>query len=281
MKKENLAPPESTHGRLAFLGALLLLVVGIVIFAFKQSPPPPAAPPAPSPKPAEFAPAPVPPAPVPPATPVTSSSPAPAAEKTAPVKSPEPTSASVTSLDSPPPATPPATPHGGPVIRIAALGNKPVPAAALTEEPWKMREEWRELSVSFFDIGNRVRNGEPPPSELEFPLFDGGAITLTDFEYRPQALPNEGVFFAKVKGEPTGGHVLFSYVNNALVGTIHVPSKSYYYEVRNNTPQGGAASQVFLAQLDPLKMPRCGTCQPASVAAPGKPVATNFGTVRQ
>jgi hypothetical protein len=154
-------------------------------------------------------------------------------------------------------------------VRITALANKPTPAAELALEPWKLREEWRELSVSFLDIGTRVRNGEPPPSELEFPLFDGNSITLTDFEYRPQANPNEGAFFAKVKGEPEGGHVLFGYVNNALVGTIHVPSKSFYYEVRNNTPQGGAASQVFLAQLDPAKMPRCGTCQPTLTTGPG------------
>jgi hypothetical protein len=173
------------------------------------------------------------------------------------------------SLPEPPP--PPAPPPPGPVNRITASGNRPTPAAELSQEPWKVREEWRELSVSFLDIGNRVRNGEPPPSELEFPLFDGNAVTLTDFEYRPQGLADEGVFFAKVKGEAAGGHVLFSYVKNALVGTIHVPSHSFYYEIRNNTPQGGAASQIFLAQLDPIKMPRCGTCQPASggAAPPG------------
>jgi hypothetical protein len=166
-------------------------------------------------------------------------------------------------LPEPAPKPAPAAPKPtAPAVRITAHDNVATPAAALTSEPWKLREERRELSTSFFDIGTRVRNGDPPPSELEFPLFDGNTVTLTDFEFRPQALPNEGVFFAKVKNDPLGGHVIFSYVNNALAGSIHSPAVSAFYEIRNATPQGGATSQVFLTQFDPAKMPRCGTCQP-------------------
>jgi hypothetical protein len=157
-------------------------------------------------------------------------------------------------------------PTQGARVRIVASEQRPTPAAALVAQPWKIREEWRVLSESFLNIGNATRTTGKTPEEIEFPLFDGESITLTHFRYRPQNAPNKGAFLGEVKGENTG-HVLLSYVNNALVGTIHIPAQSRYYEIRNNTPDGGAVSQVFLTQLDPAKMPTCGTCQPAS--APG------------
>jgi hypothetical protein len=181
-------------------------------------------------------------------------------------------SADASALAAPPAAAPadststppaPAAPASAPV-RITASNVIRTPDQDLADEPWKIREERRELSESFLNIGNRVRSGEPAPAEVEFPLFDGKSVTLTDFEYHPQSLPNEGVFFAKVKGDVSGNHVLFSYVNNALVGAIHVPSLDLFFDIRNATAQGGAASEIFLAQLNPAKMPVCGTCRPAA-----------------
>jgi hypothetical protein len=161
----------------------------------------------------------------------------------------------------------------GAVVRIAASEQRPTPAAALSAQPWKIREEWRVLSTSFLSIGNATRASGKAPEAIEFPLFDGDSITLTNFQYRPQNAPNKGAFLGEVKGE-NSGHALLAYVNNALVGTIHIPSQARYYEIRNNTPDGGAVSQVFLAQLDPAKMPACGTCQPATGQSPGTRGAT-------
>ncbi|EIP97262.1 hypothetical protein OpiT1DRAFT_01695 [Opitutaceae bacterium TAV1] len=173
----------------------------------------------------------------------------------------------------PPPAPPaivtlsaaPANDDGYPV-RIKATGSVPTPAAALASEPWKLREEKIWLSQSFLDIGTRVRNGEAVPDELEFPIFDGSSLTFTGLRYHRLDSANEGIFTARVKGDPGGGHVLFSYVNHALSGVIHAPESGLALSIRNATPQGGESSVIYLAQLDPEKMPVCGTCPRAPAA---------------
>jgi hypothetical protein len=161
-------------------------------------------------------------------------------------------------------------------LRITAERLHATPAADLVGEPYKLREEKLRLSGTIRSLGDRVRAGGALPAELEFPTFDGGSLTLTNLEFRPQALPNEGVFFAKVKGETLGGHVLLSYVNNALVGAIHAPGLGVYLDIRNGTPQGGAVSDIFMAQLDPSKMPTCGNCNPARGGTfdPARPPST-------
>ncbi|MDR1497469.1 MAG: hypothetical protein LBS59_03515 [Puniceicoccales bacterium] len=160
------------------------------------------------------------------------------------------------------PAVTAAKPAAAPIsIRVVADNITAQPAAEL--EAHHLRAEKRDLSESFLNIGERVKNGSTIET-LEFPLFDGESVQLANFEYRPQGGPNEGVFFASIKGEANRDHVLFSYVNNALTGTIHIPSQNRYYDIRNATPQGGAKSQIILTQLDPAKMPRCGTCAPNS-----------------
>lgn len=143
------------------------------------------------------------------------------------------------------------------LVRITAGGSRPVTAAEVDDAPWKLREEWRRLDVSFLDIGNAASAGVVP-AEIEFPLFDGVTVTVVNLEFRPQHRPNRGVFFGEVKG--VGGHVIFSYVNNALSGAIHAHNGAGYYEIRNATPQGGDSSAIFLARLDPEKMPVCAVC---------------------
>jgi hypothetical protein len=149
-------------------------------------------------------------------------------------------------------------PVGTDIVKITAIEAKPTSAADLANTPWKKREEWRKMSVSLFDIGSAVRKGNPLPAEIEFPLFDGKSVTLNNLRFRPQRLTSDGVFLAGIKGEDLGSHALLSYANNALTGEIHGPSGSY--TIRNNTPKDGTASQIFLEQLDPSKMPPCGTC---------------------
>jgi hypothetical protein len=139
-----------------------------------------------------------------------------------------------------------------------------------------LREERRDLSESFLRIGNSIRDGAPPPSEIEFPLFDGNTVTLTDFKLIPFAPKNEGVFSAKVKGVETTHHVFLSYVNNTLNGEIHVPAAvpaaSRYYEIRNAaTPAGADITRTFLAQIDPSRL-KCGECSPRKVTVNLTPV---------
>ena len=151
-------------------------------------------------------------------------------------------------------------------VRIAALGNRPVPPENFSGEPWKLREEWRQLNISFLEIGNALQQGGALPSEIEFPLFDGATITLTHLKFVPQNAPHKGVFFARVKDDPVS-HVMFSYVNRSTVGEIHIPSQNIQYEINNATPDNGPDSQIYLAQLDPAKLPVCGVCSQHPPAA--------------
>ena len=107
------------------------------------------------------------------------------------------------------------------------------------DEEYKIREERRDLSLSFLELAKHFST--EPIDRLDFPLFDGQQVHLTDITHKPHDA-TAGVFFAKVEGEPHGGHVVLAYVNNALAGSIHLPTKGLYFEIRNATPQGGAQS---------------------------------------
>ncbi|MDR2513132.1 MAG: hypothetical protein LBD01_05005 [Puniceicoccales bacterium] len=126
-------------------------------------------------------------------------------------------------------------------------------------EQHKLRQERRELDTALLDLARRLET--EPLARLDFPLFDGQQVHLVDIKHTAKD-STAGVFFAKVEGEAQGGHAILAYAKNALAGSIHLPSKGLYFLVHNAAPQGEAPNQSFLIQLDPTKMPKCGTCDP-------------------
>jgi hypothetical protein len=159
-----------------------------------------------------------------------------------------------------PPQVPDTTGAVGVPARLAVTGSVTAVPRSDFVDPSYMREERREVVPNVSEFGRRYK--DEPFKEMEFPLFDGESVQLTDVELRVLS-PNEGVFLAKVKGDPSGGHFMLSYVGNAVSGTLHIPSQDRYFFIRNASPDGAVQSFNFLAQVDPDKMPKCGTCAPA------------------
>lgn len=122
-----------------------------------------------------------------------------------------------------------------------------------TKSEYELRSETRQLSTAFSDL---YRQHEvAAQTSLHFPLFDGNFLELKALRHQPMGR-DQGVIFAKVDSEPEGGHILLSYVGTALAGMIHLPLRGEFYEIRT-APDGHSH---ILSQLDPEKMPSCGTC---------------------
>lgn len=118
---------------------------------------------------------------------------------------------------------------------------------------YELRCERRELSMAIPDLYRG--DTSPPPESIHFPLFDDKFVRLQSLRHQSMG-SNQGVVFAEAEGEPEGGHILLSYVGTALAGMIHLPSRGEFYEIRT-APDG---QSHILTQLDPAKMPVCGTC---------------------
>ncbi|MDR2429840.1 MAG: hypothetical protein LBD14_02900 [Puniceicoccales bacterium] len=142
-----------------------------------------------------------------------------------------------------------------PAFPMRARNATPTPDAA--REPYKIREETRDIEgPSLMEVARQFKAGAA--LEMAFPLFDGEQVVLTDV--RLESIDaRSGVFLAKVHGEPGGGHVALSYVNDIMDGEIHIPSQNRYFILRTT---GGGTPRNVLAQLDGAKMPRCGSCPP-------------------
>lgn len=146
--------------------------------------------------------------------------------------------------------------NSAPIFQMRANNATPTPAAS--REPYKIREETRDIEgPSLLEMARQFQTGAA--SEMAFPLFDGEQVLLTDVKLS-LIDGRSGVFLAKVRGEPGGGHVALSYVNDIIDGEIHIPSQNRYFTLRTT---GGDAPRNVLAQLDNEKMPRCGSCPPA------------------
>lgn len=130
----------------------------------------------------------------------------------------------------------------------SVTGMRPDPAVH-----HELRVEERALSVTIPELYRS--DSTSPPETLRFPLFDGRSVLLKSLRHQPMGT-GQGVLFAEADGEPQGGHVLLSYVGPALAGMIHLPARGEFYEIRT-APNG---SSHILTQLDPDKMPACGTC---------------------
>ncbi|MDR3229779.1 MAG: hypothetical protein LBT53_10335 [Puniceicoccales bacterium] len=159
------------------------------------------------------------------------------------------------------PVAPPLTPSRA-AVRVSAANLLPTPPTKL--EKFHIREERRDLdfSTTLADLGKRFQT--EPVVEMDFPLFDGRVVRLTQFTYESVA-PNEGVFYAKIFGEPGGGDVQLSYVNSAFSGRVHLPSRDEYYSIRFGGSDNGV-TRSFLTQEDPKLMPVCGTCAAGGTA---------------
>ncbi len=117
----------------------------------------------------------------------------------------------------------------------------------------ELRSETRQMSAAISEL---YRQHEvAAQTSLHFPLFDGNFLELKALRHQPMGR-DQGVIFAKVDSEPEGGHILLSYVGTALAGMIHLPLRGEFYEIRT-APDGRSH---ILSQLDPEKMPSCGTC---------------------
>lgn len=144
------------------------------------------------------------------------------------------------------------------VDRVAKLVAQPPSAVAppdtatLSKPAYVIREERRTITPTLARLG---RDFETRPfSEMEFPLFDGESLRLTDLRHT-RIDRNSGVFTGKVKGEP-GSHVVLGYVGLAESGSIHRPATGDYYEVRTADESGAS----YLTKVDPSKVPPCATC---------------------
>ncbi|MDR2863567.1 MAG: hypothetical protein LBV54_06825 [Puniceicoccales bacterium] len=127
-----------------------------------------------------------------------------------------------------------------------------LPDAGLAE-PYQIRAEVRTITPALADFGRQF--GEKPFAEMAFPLFDGEQLQLTDLRLKRLGA-DSGVFRAKIKGDTEGGDVVLSYVRGAVAGRIHIPSLNRYFEIRS----ADGVNRSVLFQLDPAKMPACGTC---------------------
>jgi hypothetical protein len=178
----------------------------------------------------------------------TSPAAAPAAAQS-PAATPEP--------QSPPPVPPPATPPQQ-RVSVSVTGSPVATPPERFTASFHLREERRQLafSKSLADIGKNFRAGDT--LEISFPLFDGKSVSLSIQKF-DRFGADEGVFFAKVAGEPGGGDAQLSYVGDVFSGRIHLPSQNLFFNIRH----GGTAGSSYLTQEDPSKMPVCGTCAPA------------------
>lgn len=123
----------------------------------------------------------------------------------------------------------------------------------VAESAYEMRSESRVLPVAFSGIFEADPSSRP--ETLKFPLFGDDVVVLKFLRHQTMGA-RQGVVIAKAEGEPDGGHVVLSYVGDALAGMIHLPLRGEFYEIRNGP---GERSHV-LTQLDPNEMPKCGIC---------------------
>jgi hypothetical protein len=155
--------------------------------------------------------------------------------------------------------------HGtGPRVTLHASNQRPASDDELKKNPAKIREVHLEIRTPLRTIGDSIRNGVTPPREISFPIFDSEDVLLTNIRYKPQNDNYAGVFIADVAdadGKTTiYGHALLSYVNNALVGDIHMPDGRRIL-IQNEKFSPEDANAIRLTQLDPAKIPGCGTCK--------------------
>jgi hypothetical protein len=154
--------------------------------------------------------------------------------------------------------------NAGAVSRLAIFGEPEItPPKKL--QAFHIREERRQITFSapLAELGRRVKNGGES-GEIVFPLFDGKTVRLTDLQL-DYISPDEGVFYAKVAGEPGGGDAQLSYVGSALSGRVHLPTQNLFFNIRNGgepstAPDGSTIASSYLTQEDPAKMPVCGVC---------------------
>ena len=72
--------------------------------------------------------------------------------------------------------------------------------------------------------------------------------------------PGKGVLTGNVKGSQFS-EVLFSFVNEAIAGSIRLPERDTYYEIRN----AGGGEQL-LASIDVAAQGACAVCEPVSIS---------------
>jgi hypothetical protein len=127
--------------------------------------------------------------------------------------------------------------------------NMTLPATGdhvLREQAQTMQPTLRELGQDFDALQFQT---------LKLPLFDSRMLVLEHVSHRAIG-GSVGVFTGSVTGEPHGGHVVLSYVNDAVAATIHLPGTGESYEIRT----GADGFSHILSQLDPTKIPPCGSC---------------------
>lgn len=138
---------------------------------------------------------------------------------------------------------------------LVIVNQEPVSKRAAKEGDvdYELRSEKRRFSSGINDLFSG--NGTEHPKSLGFPLFEGRSLKLTHLRHQSMAA-DRGVVMAKAASVSDGGHILLSYVGDALAGAIHLPSRNEFYEIRT-APDG--VSHI-LSRIDPSMMPPCQGC---------------------
>jgi len=126
-------------------------------------------------------------------------------------------------------------------------------SAALAPIPLHKLREWKgQMQPSLPELKAHVeREGEEGVLSISLP--DGSQVDVTRMRYQSFGA-NQGAFTGRILGD-TFGEVVFSYVNQAVAGSIRDFRNDNVWEIRN-----AGNGQQFLALVDVDALGECGVC---------------------